>query len=756
VSANADKDANAPSGGGAGWRRNKPVSDETAAPSGQAAPVPSAAPRSGDDVPAKPAGLDATFVSDSKIARGTAAAGGREVGGVSDGTIVQPGQMPTSPIDEASRGPEPVGDRTMITAARATPAAMPAASASHDVPEIQGIEIVREIARGGMGVVFEGHQAFLDRRVAVKLLLSEGQGSDFTKRFRREAKILASLSHPNVVACYQADVAPDGRCFLVMEYIDGPTLAGYVEKKGPLAPRDALRVCRATASALAYAHQSGIIHRDVKPANVLLKTPQHGKPGDTFPFEPMLADLGLARASGDAAPKVTVEGLTMQGQVMGSPPTMAPEQFDAPDSVDFRTDVYGLGCVLFHCLTGRLAFPQTTLTKLIAVKSQSPPPDPRELAKSVPPDVAQLVRDMLAPKPEDRPASYDALLARIDALLEAKTAKRAASNKGPLIALAVLLLGALGWGAKEMLGAASTPPKDDGANGGMDVAVEGDGASNENGATNGDASNANGTNGTNEAGGSDANAQSSNTDVDDDPTPVVVEPVEAPPVEQEPVGPRLEAIATGESRTFFGAPDAAIANWTVRTGPASCWGENPDLSTNGTMGESGLDVAHTSIEHALPAPAWTLEGFVELTSPRRRATKEAALVLVTSNGSGIEIAQRIEGTNVVFAAGVAAPDADGCFRAATPIAELAPAAGATADYQALAVRIDWDGKRLALTLAGVEDPMRVDEPLLADGRIVATWESSDLAALGLGVPVALCVELEQGSAKLGRFVVTGR
>jgi serine/threonine protein kinase len=222
--------------------------------------------------------------------------------------------------------------------------------------------------------VYEGSQGYLDRRVAVKLLAQESHGSEFTRRFQREAKILASLGHPNIVACYQAGVAPDGRCFLVMEFIDGPSLEGWIAKHGALPPATAARVCQAVASALAFAHGSGIIHRDVKPANVLLKSVAETSRDEGFPWQPMLADLGLARIAksspSSAKLDVTPQDLTVQGTVMGSPPTMAPEQFDAPDEVDFRTDVYGLGCVLFHALTGKQAFPQGSLTSMIARKTQ--------------------------------------------------------------------------------------------------------------------------------------------------------------------------------------------------------------------------------------------------------------------------------------------------------------------------------------------------------------------------------------------------
>src|SRR5688572_30424987 len=229
-------------------------------------------------------------------------------------------------------------DRTAVTridpnsqqTVASTPGPLPGAAVPR--PTIPEVELQAEIGRGGMGVVYRGRQTYLDRHVAVKLLLVDRAAADdeYVRRFQREAKILAGLSHPHIVACYSAGITSDRHPYLVMEFIDGPNLKNWIAEHGPLKPLQALRVVRELAQALGHAHQSGIIHRDVKPENVLLAK----REGDTsdFPFQAKLVDLGLARPQGTGSDM----NLTGTGQVMGTPTTMAPEQFDDPEGVDFR------------------------------------------------------------------------------------------------------------------------------------------------------------------------------------------------------------------------------------------------------------------------------------------------------------------------------------------------------------------------------------------------------------------------------------
>ena len=302
-------------------------------------------------------------------------------------------------------------DRTQAyRPADAAPAPVPDAN----LPKIPGITLHVELARGGMGVVYSGRQDFLDRRVAVTLLSVELGGESFVQRFQREAKILAGIKHPNIVACHMAGQTDEGQSYLVMEFIDGPSLKKWIADNGPVPVRAALRTARAVGQALGHAHTLGIIHRDVKPENILLETVTSTALDVTFPFTPKVVDLGLARASeGNAS-----MGLTSPGSVMGTPATMSPEQYDEPDQVDFRTDIYGLGCALYEMLTAKPAFRGKKLSEIVARKRDPLAPDPCTENPDVPSAVGALVQSMLAPERENRPASYKELDEMLAALVD--------------------------------------------------------------------------------------------------------------------------------------------------------------------------------------------------------------------------------------------------------------------------------------------------------------------------------------------------
>ncbi|MBL8750722.1 MAG: protein kinase [Planctomycetes bacterium] len=302
-------------------------------------------------------------------------------------------------------------DRTVPYQPDAAPSGPPLPS---DAPTIPGITLSHEIARGGMGVVYSGRQDFLDRRVAVKLLSRDLIGEKFAQRFRREAKILAGIKHPNIVACHSAGTTDDGQSYLVMEFIDGPNLKAWICEHGAVPIAAALRLTKSVGLALGHAHQLEVIHRDVKPENILLETLTSTALDVSFPYVPKLVDLGLARMTSETVGL----GLTSPGAVMGTPTTMSPEQFDDPDSVDFRTDIYGLGCVLYEMLVGQAAFRGKKMTEIVARKRQPIGPNPCDDNASVPAAVGDLVCCMLAADREQRPKSYKDLDERIDALLQ--------------------------------------------------------------------------------------------------------------------------------------------------------------------------------------------------------------------------------------------------------------------------------------------------------------------------------------------------
>jgi serine/threonine protein kinase len=308
-------------------------------------------------------------------------------------------------------------------------------------PTIPEVELDKEIGRGGMGVVYSGRQTYLDRRVAVKLLLvnREAADDDYVRRFQREAKILAGLSHPHIVSCYSAGVTAERQPYLVMEFIDGPNLKNWVAEHGPLAERDALRVVRELAQALGHAHANGIIHRDVKPENVLLAK----REGDSssFPYQAKLVDLGLARPQGTGSDM----NLTGTGQIMGTPSTMAPEQFDDPEGVDFRADIYGLGCVLYHALTARPAFNGKSIAQIVTAKVSGAAPNPTAEIAGLSPAIGTLVADMLAKDRELRPQSYELLMARCHPLLNRENGTATSSgSRLPWVVIAGVGVAAVG------------------------------------------------------------------------------------------------------------------------------------------------------------------------------------------------------------------------------------------------------------------------------------------------------------------------
>ncbi len=205
------------------------------------------------------------------------------------------------------------------------------------------LEILGLLGAGGMGAVYKARQPALDRFVALKVMPGKGaRGGNFEERFNREARALARLNHPNIVAVFEfGQVGGEGGLhFFIMEFVDGANLR-QLEQAGRLAPREALQIIPQICDALQYAHDEGIVHRDIKPENVLVDRKGRVK----------IADFGLAKMLGVEA---GTSRLTAEGQVMGTPHYMAPEQIEKPLTVDHRADIYSLGVVLYEMLTGDL------------------------------------------------------------------------------------------------------------------------------------------------------------------------------------------------------------------------------------------------------------------------------------------------------------------------------------------------------------------------------------------------------------------
>src|SRR4051794_21552367 len=244
-----------------------------------------------------------------------------------------------------------------------------------------------------MASVFLAEDCELGRRVAIKRLHPEASASEIAPRFRREMRVAASLSHPNVVTLYDA-IEDDGDVLLIMELVDGPTLAQRMGD-GPVEPGEAVRILRAIAGAVDHLHARGIIHRDVKPANILIDGAGEAK----------LTDLGIASAA-------EATGITTSGTVLGTPAYMAPELFDGERATS-AADVYSVAAIAFEMLSGRRARGGGTPAVIAMRAATDPPPDLRELWPDAGPLAGVLERGM-ARDPAQRPESATALVDAIE------------------------------------------------------------------------------------------------------------------------------------------------------------------------------------------------------------------------------------------------------------------------------------------------------------------------------------------------------
>ena len=252
-----------------------------------------------------------------------------------------------------------------------------------------------------MGEVYLAEHKYISRRAAVKFLLPELSGSaEVVSRFFREARAASLIEHPGICEVLDCEVHADGRAYIVMEYLTGESLAAYLDRVGKLDADlpGALAICRQMAEALGAAHGQGIVHRDLKPDNSFLHLPA-GRP----PEEPVvkLLDFGIAKLHGgpDKGSK------TRTGQVLGTPLYMSPEQCRGAREVDFRSDIYSFGCIMFEIFCGRPPFVSEGFGELIFSHMADPPPDPLAFSPGLDPSVRQIVLQCLEKAPEKRPAS---------------------------------------------------------------------------------------------------------------------------------------------------------------------------------------------------------------------------------------------------------------------------------------------------------------------------------------------------------------
>jgi serine/threonine protein kinase len=257
-------------------------------------------------------------------------------------------------------------------------------------------DVEREVGRGGMAVVFKGREKELERTVALKVLPPDlAPVSSIADRFKREARLAASLDHPNIIPVYRVGYT-GGVLYMAMKYIDGRALDGLVASQGPLPLPVVLTVLRATARAMAYAHEHGIVHRDIKGANILID--RNGRV--------IVSDFGIARAMESAA-------LTATGLMIGTPHYMSPEQC-AGRQAGVQADQYALGIVAYQLLTGAVPFDGESLPEILQQHCFTPAPDPSIARPDSPAVLTAIVHRLLAKEPEQRFASTADLVAALD------------------------------------------------------------------------------------------------------------------------------------------------------------------------------------------------------------------------------------------------------------------------------------------------------------------------------------------------------
>ncbi len=264
--------------------------------------------------------------------------------------------------------------------------------------------LLEKIGEGGMGAVYRASHAMLRRPTAVKLLLPEKAGAQQLERFEREVQLTSHLTHPNTVSIFDYGRTPDGVFYYAMEYLEGLNLQELVRLHGPQSPGRVVHVVRQIAGSLAEAHRVGLIHRDVKPANVILVAERGGAPDVA-----KVVDFGLVKDLDTRA------HLTNEALIVGTPHYLSPEAIHSPQGMDARSDLYSLGCVAYFLVTGQTVFEGGTVIEVASHHLNSKPVSlAQRLGAPVPDTLAALILSCLEKDPERRPQSARDLLKRLD------------------------------------------------------------------------------------------------------------------------------------------------------------------------------------------------------------------------------------------------------------------------------------------------------------------------------------------------------
>lgn len=318
---------------------------------------------------------------------------------------------PMAPPAFASADPVPAGSRSSVPPA-ASPQTEPSVTrflgpaASSDRQPFSGVpdsvgsyRILHPLGKGGMGVVYKAVHTTLERSVAIKMLPPELAGSaEHVARFLREARVVAGLRHPHIVTVYDAGEV-NGRYYIAMELIEGQSLARYIKEYGPLKEPEALELLAQSLQGLAAAHAEGLVHRDIKPDNLLLD-----RKGQIH-----IADFGLV------VEVSSTSCLTMAGMVMGTPQYISPEAAEG-EKVDERTDLYSLGATFYRALVGQLPFQAPSVMSMLFKHKFERPVPPKELRPALSESVNRLILWLMGKRREDRPPNAAAVLQMIEAI----------------------------------------------------------------------------------------------------------------------------------------------------------------------------------------------------------------------------------------------------------------------------------------------------------------------------------------------------
>jgi tRNA A-37 threonylcarbamoyl transferase component Bud32 len=260
------------------------------------------------------------------------------------------------------------------------------------LPELEDYEILEQVGSGGMGIVYKARHRQRNRIVALKIIRKDRLSHpEAVARFRREAVAAARLSHPNIVLLFDSDAEGDVH-YLAMEYVNGVTLQEVVDSQGPLPINQAHDFLRQAALGLQHAHEQKLIHRDVKPSNLMVT-------GNVL----KILDMGVARLHQlQNAPEETITTLTQHGTVIGTPDFIAPEQLENPHGADIRADLYSLGCTAYFILSGKVPFDGGTLIQKLDRQRWEVPPSVEQLRPEIPAALGAVVRRLMAKKPDER------------------------------------------------------------------------------------------------------------------------------------------------------------------------------------------------------------------------------------------------------------------------------------------------------------------------------------------------------------------